>query len=156
MPIQAGSPAPEFELPDESGNIHRLADYRGKFVLLYFYPKDDTHGCTIEACNFRDDYSAYQEAGVVLLGASPDAVKSHQKFKNKYNLPFPLLTDEGHRTADHYGAWGPKKMMGRAYDGILRTTFLIDPDGVILKVFENVKPPNHSQEVLDIIRETVK
>ena len=145
-------PAPAFELPDENGKIHKLEDYRGRSVVLFFYPKDDTPGCTTEACNFRDDYSKYLDAGVALLGISPDNVKSHQKFRTKYGLNFPLLADEGHVVCDKYGVWGRKKMMGHAYDGVFRTTFLISPDGLIQKVYENVKPADHSQEILPDIQ----
>lgn len=148
MPISANIPAPDFELPDETGTHRRLSDYRGKPVVLYFYPKDDTPGCTKEACSFRDDYSEYEKAGVVILGISPDSPKSHAKFKEKYNLPFTLLADEDHQVCELYGAWGRKKFMGREYDGVLRTTYLIGPDGTILKVFPDVKPEGHSQEVL--------
>ncbi|HBX69432.1 MAG TPA: thioredoxin-dependent thiol peroxidase, partial [Chloroflexi bacterium] len=124
MPIEAGNPAPEFELLDESENLHRLEDYRGKTVLLYFYPKDDTPGCTTEACNFRDDYSAYADAGVVILGVSPDTPKKHTKFKAKFELPFTLLADTDHQVCEAYGVWGLKKFMGREYQGVFRTTFL--------------------------------
>ena len=151
MPIKPGIPAPEFSLPDENGTIHTLKDYRGKVVVLYFYPKDDTPGCTTEACSFRDNYSAYIDAGVVILGVSPDTSKSHARFKEKYTLPFPLLADEGHKVCELYGVWGPKKMMGREYEGVLRTTFLIDKDGKVAQVFENVKPSEHSAEVLAAI-----
>jgi len=148
MPISAGIPAPEFELPDDTGALRKLSDFRGRNVVLYFYPADDTSGCTKEACNFRDDYSAYEKANVVILGVSPDDVKSHVKFKNKYHLPFPLLADEGHKVCDLYGVWGPKKFIGKSYEGVLRTTFLIDENGNIVKVFENVRPAEHSAEVL--------
>ncbi|WP_322791529.1 thioredoxin-dependent thiol peroxidase [Bellilinea sp.] len=148
MPISANIPAPDFELLDETGTPRRLSDYRGRPVVLYFYPKDDTPGCTKEACSFRDDYSVYEEAGVVILGVSPDSPKSHAKFKEKYNLPFTLLADEEHRVCELYGAWGRKKFMGREYDGVLRTTFLISADGTILRVFPDVKPEGHSKEVL--------
>ena len=148
MPISAGIPAPEFELPDDTGTLRKLSDFRGRNVVLYFYPADDTSGCTKEACNFRDDYSAYEKANVVILGVSPDDVKSHVKFKNKYHLPFPLLADDGHKVCDLYGVWGPKKFIGKSYEGVLRTTFLIDENGNIIKVFENVRPAEHSTEVL--------
>lgn len=148
MPISAGIPAPDFELLDDTNQTRRLADFRGQRVVLYFYPKDDTPGCTKEACNFRDDYSAYEQAGVVVLGVSPDSVESHRKFKTKFQLPFALLADDGHKVCDAYGVWGPKKFMGKAYEGVLRTTFLIGPDGTILRVFENVRPAEHSAEVL--------
>lgn len=148
MSISAGIPAPEFELLDDSNTPRKLSDYRGRNVVLYFYPKDDTPGCTKEACNFRDDYSAYEKAGVVILGVSPDSVKSHVKFKQKFQLQFPLLADEGHKVCDLYGVWGPKKFMDKEYEGVLRTTFLIGEDGKILKVFENVRPAEHSAELL--------
>lgn len=148
MSISASIDAPDFELLDESGTPRRLSDFRGKPVVLYFYPKDDTPGCTKEACSFRDDYSVYAEAGVVILGVSPDSPKSHAKFKQKYNLPFTLLADEDHTVCELYGTWGRKKFMGREYDGVLRTTFLIGADGKILRVFPEVKPDGHSKEVL--------
>lgn len=148
MALQAGTKAPDFELPDETGSLHKLSDYQGQPVVLYFYPKDDTPGCTKEACNFRDDYSAYQTAGVTILGVSPDSPASHAKFKAKYDLPFSLLADEDHHVADLYEAWGPKKFMGRSYEGVLRTTYLIGPDGTIQQVFEKVRPAEHSEEIL--------
>ncbi len=149
--LQENIPAPDFELPDENGKLHKLSDYKGKFVVLYFYPKDDTPGCTTEACGFRDNYTAYTKAGAVILGVSPDSSKSHTKFKTKFELPFTLLADEGHKVCELYGAWGHKKLMGREYDGVLRTTFVIAPDGMIRKVFEGVKPDGHSTEVLAAI-----
>lgn len=152
MPLKSGIPAPAFSLPDENGTIRNLSDFRGRAVVLYFYPKDDTPGCTTEACNFRDDYSAYVDADVVILGVSPDKSKSHVKFREKYTLPFPLLVDEDHKVCDLYGVWGPKKFMGREYEGVLRTTFMIDRDGKIARVFENVKPAVHSTEVLAAIK----
>ena len=148
MPISAGIRAPDFEAVDDTGTLRRLVDYHGLPVVLYFYPADDTPGCTKEACNFRDDYSDYVKAGVTILGVSPDSVNSHVKFKAKYNLPFPLLADEGHKICDAYGVWGPKKLMGREYEGVLRTTFLINKKGDIAHVFENVRPSEHSVEVL--------
>lgn len=151
MPISAGIPAPEFELFDDTNTLRKLSDFRGKNVVLYFYPKDDTPGCTTEACNFRDDYSAYEKANIVILGVSPDSVKSHVKFKNKFDLPFPLLADDGHKVCDLYKVWGPKKFMGKEYEGVLRTTFLIDGNGTILRVFENVRPAEHSAEVLSAL-----
>ena len=151
MPISAGTLAPDFVLPDETGTERKLSDYLGSPVVLYFYPKDDTPGCTTEACNFRDDYSQYQETGVVILGVSPDSPKKHAKFKEKYDLPFALLADEQHKVCEMYGVWGPKKFRGREYEGVLRTTFLIDAQGKIVKVFEKVKPAEHSVEVLAAI-----
>ena len=148
MPIPAGIPAPDFELLDDTNSLRKLSDYRGRNIVLYFYPKDDTPGCTREACNFRDDYSAYEKAGVVILGVSPDSVESHVKFKKKFQLQFPLLADDGHAVCALYGVWGPKKFMGKEYEGVLRTTFLIDTEGKIKRVFENVRPAEHSMELL--------
>ena len=151
MPLPAGIPAPDFELLDVTNVSRKLTDFRGKKAVLYFYPADDTPGCTKEACNFRDDYSAYQKAGIQILGVSPDTVKSHVKFKQKFQLPFPLLADEGHKVCDLYQVWGPKKFMGKEYEGVLRTTFLIDENGKIVKVFEQVRPAEHSAEVLSTL-----
>ena len=151
MPISSGIPAPDFEMLDDANTPRKLSDYRGRNVVLYFYPKDDTPGCTKEACNFRDDYSAYEKANIVILGVSPDDVKSHVKFKKKFDLPFPLLADEDHKVCDLYQVWGKKKYMGNEYEGVLRTTFLIDGNGNILKVFENVRPAEHSAEVLSVL-----
>jgi peroxiredoxin Q/BCP len=117
-------------------------------VLLYFYPKDDTPGCTTEACNFRDDYTFYEDAGVTILGVSPDTPASHLKFKEKYQLPFTLLADVDHSVCELYDVWGPKKSFGKEYEGVHRTTYLIDPEGIIQKVFKNVSPSKHSAEVL--------
>ena len=152
MPIPAGIPAPDFTLQDDTGQSRTLSDYLGQPLVLYFYPKDDTPGCTTEACNFRDDYSAYQQAGVTILGVSPDTVKSHIKFKAKFGLPFPLLADVDHRVCELYGVWGRKKLMGREYDGVFRTTFIIDSQGKVARVFENVKPAEHSNEVLQALK----
>jgi thioredoxin-dependent peroxiredoxin len=152
MVISAGNPAPEFTLQDETGTPRTLSDYRGKPIVLYFYPKDDTSGCTKEACSFRDDYSAYEDSEVVILGVSPDSSESHSKFKSKYGLPFTLLADVDREVCNLYGVWGAKKFMGKEYEGVLRTTFLIDPQGTILKVFEGVKPANHSQEILQELK----
>ena len=151
--LAEGQQAPDFELKDESGKTHRLSDYQGQPILLYFYPKDDTPGCTTEACNFRDDYSAYQEAGVVIVGVSADDEHSHFKFKEKYELPFTLLADTEKEVVNLYGVWGTKKMYGKEYQGIFRTTFLIDKSGNIAKIFEKVKPASHSEEVLNAISE---
>jgi peroxiredoxin Q/BCP len=152
MPIASGIQAPDFNLQDENNITRRLSDFRGRTVVLYFYPKDDTPGCTTEACNFRDDYSAYVNADVVILGVSPDDCKSHAKFKEKFTLQFLLLADNDHEVCSQYGVWGPKKFMGREYEGVLRTTYLVDANGRIAKVFENVKPAEHSQEVLAAIK----
>lgn len=153
MSVSAGQPAPTFTLLDENETERSLSDYRGKPVVLYFYPKDDTPGCTKEACGFRDDYSAYEKARVEILGVSPDSPKSHAKFKAKFDLPFHLLADTEKEVLKAYGAWGLKKSYGREYQGVLRTTFLIDSDGNIAKVFKNVKPAEHSEEILAALQE---
>lgn len=146
--IALNNKAPEFELLDENGMVRKLSEFRGKKLVLYFYPKDDTSGCTTEACNFRDDYSAYEKTGIVILGVSPDSPESHLKFKKKYALPFTLLADTEHKVCELYGVWGKKQMYGKEYMGVLRTTYLINEEGIILKVFENVKPADHSAEIL--------
>jgi peroxiredoxin Q/BCP len=148
MTLMVGALAPDFRLQDETGAFRQLSEFCGSPVVLYFYPKDDTPGCTTEACNFRDGYGEYQRAGVVILGISPDPVKSHADFKAKFSLPFTLLADNEHKVCELYQVWGRKKFMGREYDGVFRTTFVISPAGKILMVFENVKPEGHSQEVL--------
>ncbi len=149
--LKAGDVAPEFELQSDSGDTVRLSDLRGKKVILYFYPKDDTPGCTREACEFRDRMPDIEREGALILGISPDNVKSHQKFKSKHELPFTLLADPDHAVAESYGAWGEKKMYGKVYEGILRTTYLIDEQGKIEQVFEKVKPKGHSQQVLSAL-----
>jgi thioredoxin-dependent peroxiredoxin len=151
MTIKAGMLAPDFSLEDETGTIQRLSTYRGKPVVLYFYPKDDTPGCTKEACNFRDDYRNYSQAGVVILGVSPDNAQSHKRFIDKYSLPYSLLADIDHKLCDVYGVWGEKTSAGRVYDGVFRTTFVIDSSGMIVQVFENVKPDEHSKEILNAL-----
>ena len=151
MVLSPNKIAPDFSLQDETDTTRRLSDFRGRSVVLYFYPKDDTPGCTTEACNFRDDYSAFIDSDVVILGVSPDSQKSHVKFKEKYSLPFHLLSDMQHEVCNLYGVWGPKKSMGREYDGVHRTTYIIDKNGYIVKVFENVKPADHSNEVLAVL-----
>ncbi|UCD42064.1 MAG: thioredoxin-dependent thiol peroxidase [Chloroflexota bacterium] len=153
MPISAGQQAPDFTLTDQDGEDRSLSDYRGTPVVLYFYPKDDTPGCTKQACGFRDDYSAYQEAGVTVLGVSPDNSKSHTKFINKYELPFTLLADTDRKVINLYEVWGLKKSFGREYEGVIRTTYLIDGDGNIAKVFENVAAAKHSKEILSALEE---
>lgn len=151
--VTENSPAPAFKLLDETGTPRSLSDYLGKPVVLYFYPADDTPGCTKEACSFRDDYGVYEQAGIAILGVSPDSPKSHAKFKAKYNLPFTLLADDGHQVCDLYGVWGNKKLWGHEYEGVLRTTFLIDKHGMVKKVFPNVKPDGHSAEVLAALKD---
>lgn len=140
--------APDFTLLSDEGEEVTLSSFRGKKVVLYFYPKDDTPGCTKEACSFRDDYSLFTLKGAAVLGVSPDNAASHQKFRAKYSLPFYLLSDPDHAVAALYGAWGEKKLYGRSYEGILRSTFVIDEEGRVAKVFPDVKPEGHAQEVL--------
>jgi len=153
MILTEGNKAPEFELKDSQGKIHTLDDFAGQTVVIYFYPKDDTPGCTKEACSFRDSYKDFCDAGVEIIGISPDTEKSHQKFQQKYELPFILLSDPDHAVCEKYGVWGLKKNYGREYEGVFRTTFIIDPQGVIKRVFKNVKPSDHSQEVLQAMQE---
>ena len=150
--LKVGDPAPDFVLNDEVGRKHSLAAYQGQPVILYFYPKDDTPGCTTEACNFRDDYSAYEDTDVVILGVSADDEGSHLKFKEKFNLPFSLLADTKKEVVNKYGVWGKKSMYGKEYEGIHRTTFLIDAEGKIASIFEKVKPSTHSEELLNEIQ----
>jgi peroxiredoxin Q/BCP len=146
--LKVGNKAPEFNLPDQEGKLHSLKESKGKWILLYFYPKDDTPGCTVEACSIRDNYSAFKKAGIVVYGMSADSVKKHAKFAEKHDLPFTLLSDESKDTLNAYGVWAKKKFMGREYMGILRNSFLIDPDGKIAKIYEGVKPTEHAKEVL--------
>lgn len=146
--IELNKKAPVFSLPDQDGNIHTLEQYLGKKILLYFYPKDDTPGCTTEACNFRDGYKTFQDMGLVILGVSADSVKSHKKFAEKFELPFPLLSDESHAVCKAYSVWGLKKFMGKEYMGIERSSFLIDEKGNIAKIYEKVKPQEHVDEVV--------
>ena len=146
--LKPGEVAPDFELESDQGKSVRLSDLRGNKVVLYFYPKDDTPGCTTEACEFRDRISAIESRGAVVLGVSPDSVESHQKFKAKYDLPFTLLADPGHDVAAEFGAWGEKKRYGRTYEGILRTTFVIDEEGKVERVFQNVKAKGHGDQIL--------
>ena len=152
MYLSVGEKAPDFNLLDQNSQTVSLDSFRGQHVLLYFYPKDDTPGCTTEACNFRDDYSSYQNAKVVILGVSPDSPTSHKKFQEKYQLPFTLLADENHQVCDLYKVWGLKKSFGKEYDGVHRTTYLINPDGSIKEVFQKVSPAKHSAQVLEIIK----
>ena len=150
--IEEGKPAPDFELKDDSGESVKLSDLRGKQVVLYFYPKDDTPGCTTQACGIRDVYGEFEREGAIVLGVSPDNEASHVKFKNKYELPFTLLADDGHQVADEYGVWTEKKYMGRTYMGVARSTFVIAEDGTVKKVMLNVKPATHADDVLATLR----
>ena len=152
MPLPApGSKAPRFKAPTDTGEIITLTRLKGTTVVLYFYPKDDTAGCTVEACEFRDHWRAVQKAGAVVLGVSPDNETSHAKFRKKYRLPFPLLADTDHAIAEAYGVWGVKSMYGRKYLGVFRTTFVIDATGRVVQVFEKVKPKGHAAEVLAVL-----
>jgi peroxiredoxin Q/BCP len=150
--IEEGKPAPDFELRDDSGETVRLSSLRGKPVVLYFYPKDDTPGCTAQACGIRDAYGEFQNAGAVVLGISPDSERSHTKFREKYELPFSLLADTDHAVAEQYGVWGEKKYRGKTYLGVKRWTFVIDEDGNVKKVFPDVKPAEHADDVLDVLQ----
>lgn len=152
LSLKVGDKAPEFSLPTQDGGIVSLKDMKGKPVVLYFYPKDDTPGCTKEACAFRDAYSDFQKAGAVVLGASTDPEKSHKKFADKFTLPFPLLADTEKKLVADYGVWGEKTFMGRKYMGTHRVTFLIGRDGRIAKIWPEVKPEQHAGEVLEAIR----
>ena len=146
--VNEGQPAPDFELASDAGESVKLSDLRGKPVVLYFYPKDDTPGCTTQACGIRDAWGEFERAGATVLGVSPDSEKSHVKFKEKFDLPFTLLADTDHAVAEAYGVWGLKKYMGREYMGVERSTFVIGADGVVTKVFEKVKPATHADDVL--------
>jgi peroxiredoxin Q/BCP len=152
MALEEGAKAPAFSLKDQDGNTVKLADFAGKQVVLYFYPKDNTPGCTTEACNFRDEHSALKKAGAVVLGVSPDSEKSHQGFIKKHSLPFPLLVDTEHAIAEKYGAWGEKSLYGRKFMGIIRSTFLIGPDGKVKKAWPKVKVDGHVDEVLAAVK----
>jgi thioredoxin-dependent peroxiredoxin len=146
--VEEGKPAPDFELKTDSGESVKLSDFRGKPVVLYFYPKDDTPGCTTQACGIRDSYGEFKKRGAVVLGVSPDDEKSHVKFKEKYELPFTLLADPQHEVAEQYGTWVEKKNYGKEYWGVERSTFLIDSEGNVAKVMRRVKPDTHTDQVL--------
>jgi peroxiredoxin Q/BCP len=151
--VKEGSKAPPFRLKDDNGNMVSLSDFTGKKVVLYFYPKDDTPGCTKEACSFRDAYDDILEKGAVVVGISADSEQSHGKFKKKYGLPFHLMSDPDKNVIKAYEAWGEKKMYGKTYDGIIRSTFIIDENGIILKVFPKVSPEEHAKEVMEYLQE---
>jgi len=149
--LAEGTRAPEFTLKDDEGNDVSLSDFTGKKVVIYFYPKDNTPGCTKEACSIRDNYPSLQEKGAVILGISADSVKSHAGFREKFNLPFHLLSDPDRTVIMDFGAWGRKKMMGKEYDGILRSTFVIDETGMITKVFDTVRTAEHGEDLLTVL-----
>ena len=148
MKLKIGDQAPDFSALDQNGKNHTLKEQKRKWVLLYFYPKDDTPGCTVEACTIRDNYASFQKMGITVFGVSVDSVKSHKKFEDKFELPFTLLSDESKEIVTVYGVWGKKKFMGREYMGTNRWSFLIDDKGKIAKIYEEVKPKDHAEEVL--------
>lgn len=150
--VEEGKKAPAFKLKDQNGKTVSLSDFKGKNVVLYFYPKDNTSGCTAEACNFRDEFPSFKNMDAVILGVSPDSVESHRKFADKFELPFTLLSDEKKEILEKYGVWKEKSMYGRKYMGVERTTFIIDAQGKIKKVFNKVKVPNHNKEVMEAIK----
>ena len=147
-----GDPAPDFSLPDDRGEIHRLADRRGRWTVVYFYPQDDTPGCTTEACQFRDSNASFGDSDAEIWGISPDGSASHARFRAKFDLPFTLLSDEDHAVAEAYGAWMLKKNYGREYMGIQRSSFLVDPDGRVERTWPKVKPDGHAAEVAEALR----
>jgi peroxiredoxin Q/BCP len=149
--IEEGKPAPDFELQSDNGQTVKLSDLRGQPVVLYFYPKDDTPGCTTEACEFRDAYDVFRERGAEVLGVSPDDVASHEKFKAKYELPFTLLADPDHAVAEKYGVWGERKFAGKSYLGINRSTFVIDAEGNVARAMMGIKAAGHAEKVLDAL-----
>ncbi|AZB41935.1 thioredoxin-dependent thiol peroxidase [Bacillus sp. FJAT-42376] len=153
MSIEVGVQAPEFELIAAGGEKVKLSDYRGKYVVLYFYPKDMTPGCTTQACDFRDRHSEFSDVNAVILGVSPDPVDKHDKFRDKYDLPFHLLADEDHKVSEAYGVWKLKKNFGKEYMGIERSTFIIDPEGKIIKEWKKVKVKDHVEEALAFIKQ---
>ena len=147
--VTEGSKAPAFKSKDQNGNPVSLADYKGKKVVLYFYPEDDTPTCTVQACNLRDNFSLLKKQGIVVLGVSPDEEKKHKKFETKYDLPFTLIADPDHTIIDKYGVWGEKQLYGRTYMGLHRTTFLIDEKGIVKKIFLKPKSKQHTEEILN-------
>ncbi len=152
MSFAIGQTAPDFTLPDQAGKEHRLSDYSGQYVLIYFYPKDDTPGCTTEACSLRDNWEAFKKHNAVVLGISIDSVKSHEKFAAKFDLPFTILSDADKKVVELYGVWGLKKFMGRSYEGTVRSSFLVAPDGKLAAIYAKVKPAEHADQVLADIK----
>lgn len=149
--LNENNKAPNFTLPDQNGNKISLSQFKGKKVVIFFYPKDNTPGCTKEACSIRDTYSTIKNKNTIILGISPDSTKSHQNFINKFQLPFLLLSDPEHTVIEQYNAWGEKKMYGKTYMGVLRSTFIINEAGNIIKIFSKVKPANHGSEILEFL-----
>lgn len=154
--IEVNQPAPDFTLPDQDGNQHTLSDYRGQWVVLYFYPKDDTPGCTTEACTIRDNLPRFDTVSAKIFGISADSIQSHQKFINKFGLNFPLLADIDHAVCELYESWSPKKMFGKEFMGVLRNSYIIDPEGKIAKSYEKVNPDLHAQQLLTDLAELQK
>lgn len=150
--LEIGDKAPDFVGVDQNGNSISLADFKGSKLILYFYPKDNTPGCTNEACDLRDNYNMWLEKGYKVVGVSPDSIASHQKFISKHDLPFPLIADVDKEIIKSYGAWGPKKLYGREYEGLLRTTFVIDEKGKIEQIFTKVKTKDHTNQILDSLK----
>lgn len=153
MSVEVGKQAPDFKLKNQDGKEVSLSDYKGKNIVLYFYPKDMTPSCTTQACDFRDNYSAFKKINTVVLGVSPDPIESHVKFIDKYDLTFPLLADEDHEVAKLYGVWQLKKTFGNEYYGIVRSTFIIDEEGIIQKEYRNIRVKNHVEKTFDYIKE---
>jgi peroxiredoxin Q/BCP len=152
LPVEEGRPAPDFTLTTDAGETVSLSSLKGSPVVLYFYPKDDTPGCTAQACGIRDAYGEFEDAGAIVLGVSPDGEASHARFKQKYDLPFTLLADTDHAVADAYGVWGEKTYAGKTYMGVERSTFVIDADGNVGRIFRKVKPDEHADQVLEALR----
>lgn len=148
--LKIGDQAPNFSGIDQNDKIHTLLDFKGKKLVIYFYPKDNTPGCTVQACNLRDNYDGLEKAGIKIIGISADSIVSHQKFADKFSLPFPLISDEDKTIINLYGVWGPKKFMGKEYDGIHRTTFLINEKQQIVGIIEKPKTKDHTSEILEI------
>jgi peroxiredoxin Q/BCP len=151
MELKVGESAPDFELTTDKGNVVKLSDYRGKRVILYFYPEDDTAGCTKQACGFRDRFIDIEEKNAIVLGVSPDNAASHQRFKTKYNLPFTLLVDEDHAVAERYGVWGPKSFFGKEYEGIIRSHFVLDEQGKLIEAQYKIKALDSVAKALETI-----
>ncbi len=156
MKLKIGQKAPDFKLKDQKGYFHKLSNYRGKWVLIYFYPKDDTPGCTQEACQIRENFDDFKKLKTVVLGISNDSVESHKKFAKKYQLNFPLLADEKKEVVKKYGVWRKRKFLGKEIKGIQRTSFLINPQGFIFKIYEKVNPEKHAQEVIADLKDLSK
>ena len=152
MHLSIGSTAPAYSLKDQHGNVQKLSDFAGRWLVLYFYPKDDTPGCTTEACGFRDFVSAFKKFNAAIIGVSTDTIPSHQAFAGKFSLPFTLLADTEKGMVHAYGVWGTKSMYGKEYQGVLRITFLIDPTGTIAKIYDNVNPATHAKEILNDLK----